>query len=166
MAPGPPTFGAPRGTRGAPLQLTVEAPAWALAMLREGRVGRLGSVDSAGQPLVVPVCYVFDGRVCYSAIDAKPKRVPGRTLARIRNIEANPRVSLTVDHYDEEWARLRYVIVQGRAELVSNGTELARSIDLLREKYPQYRAMGLGGDSALVIRIDPRRIVAWRFTEE
>ncbi len=135
-------------------------------MLREGRVGRLGSVDSAGQPLVVPVCYVFDGRVCYSAIDAKPKRVPGRTLARIRNIEANPRVSLTVDHYDEEWARLRYVIVQGRAELVSNGTELARSIDLLREKYPQYRAMGLGAESALVIRIDPRRIVAWRFTEE
>jgi PPOX class probable F420-dependent enzyme len=166
MAPGPPTFGAPRGTRGAPLQLTVEAPAWALAMLREGRVGRLGSVDSAGQPLVVPVCYVFDGRVCYSAVDAKPKRVAGRALARIRNIEANPHVSLTVDHYDEEWTRLRYVIVQGHAALIGEAAERARSVDLLRDKYPQYRAMGLGGDSALVIKIEPRRIVAWRFTPE
>ena len=135
-------------------------------MLREGRVARLGTVDPAGQPLVVPVCYAFDGRVCYSAVDAKPKRVAGRALARIRNIEANPRVSLTVDHYDEEWARLRYVIVQGRAVVLSAGDELARGIDLLREKYPQYRAMGLSRESGLVIRIVPDRIVVWRFTPE
>lgn len=146
--------------------MSLDAPAWALAMLRESRVGRLGTVDAAGQPLVVPVCYTFDGRVCYSAVDAKPKRVPGRALARIRNIEANPRVSLTVDHYDEEWTRLRYVIVQGRAVLLSAGDELARGVDLLREKYPQYRAMGLGRESGLVIRIEPERVLAWRFTPE
>ena len=135
-------------------------------MLREGRVGRLGTVDPSGQPLVVPVCYAFDGRVCYSAIDTKPKRVAGRALARIRNIEANPRVSLTVDHYDEEWARLRYVIVQGHAALLSAGDELARGVDLLRDKYAQYRAMGLSRESGLVIRIEPERILAWRFTAE
>ena len=132
-------------------------------MLREGRVGRLGTVDTAGQPLVVPVCYAFDGRTCYSAIDAKPKRVPGRALARVRNITANPRVSLTVDHYDEEWTRLRYVIVQGRATILSDGDELTAGVNLLREKYAQYRAMGLD-QSSLVIKLTPERIIAWRFT--
>jgi PPOX class probable F420-dependent enzyme len=146
--------------------LTLDAPAWALAMLREGRVARLGTVDTAGQPLVVPVCYAFDGRIGYSALDAKPKRVAARALARVRNIEANPRVSLTIDHYDEEWSRLRYVIVQGRATLLSAGDELARGVALLREKYPQYRAMGLTRESALVIRIDPARVISWRFTPE
>lgn len=142
-----------------------DAPAWALAMLREGRVARLGTVSADGQPLVVPVCYAFDGRLCYSAIDAKPKRVAGRALARVRNIEANPRVSLTVDHWDEEWTRLRYVIVQGRATMLSEGDELARGVELLREKYTQYRAMGLDR-SALVIKIEPQRVIAWRFTPE
>ena len=146
--------------------MTLDAPAWALAMLREGRVARLGTVSGDGQPLVVPVCYALDGTVCYSAIDAKPKRVRGRALRRVRNIEANPRVSLTVDEYDEEWTRLRYVIVEGDATILDADDETSRAVDLLREKYPQYHAMGLGRESALVIRIDPRRIVAWRFTPD
>ena len=135
-------------------------------MLRESRVGRLGTASADGQPLVVPVCYAFYGRIIYSALDAKPKRVAPRSLARVRNIEANPRVSLTIDHYDEEWSRLAYVIVQGRATMLSTGDELARGVEQLREKYPQYRAMGLGRESALVIRIEPVRITAWRFAPE
>lgn len=140
-----------------------DIPPWAADLLRDGRVARLGTADASGRPLVVPICYAFDGRSCYSAIDPKPKRVaPGR-LHRLRNIEANPRVSLVVDHYDEEWARLRYVIVEGRAELLTSGAEFDYAIDLLVAKYPQYQSLGLDRGTPAVIKITPAGFAYWRY---
>jgi PPOX class probable F420-dependent enzyme len=138
-----------------------DPPAWALALLRDARVARLGTADAAGQPLVVPVCYAFDGRWIYSAIDRKPKRTRG--LRRIRNIEENPRVSLVVDEYHEEWRRLCWVIVEGRADLVSGGPEFAQAMDLLVAKYPQYRTLGFEREAGTVIRVTPERWLAWRY---
>jgi len=137
-------------------------PPWAAALLRESRVARLGTADAAGQPLVVPVCYVFDGRACFSALDAKPKRVAAGALRRVRNIAANPRVSLVVDRWDEDWSKLAWVIVEGRGDLLTAGAERAAAVDLLREKYAQYRALGLDREAAPVIRITPARALAWR----
>jgi len=128
-------------------------------MLREARVGRLATAGAEGQPHVIPVCFVFDGRSIYSPIDEKPKRSSPRGLRRIRNIKANPRVALVVDHYSEDWRQLRYVLVMGSAELLEAGTEHARAIALLREKYPQYRPMRL--EERPVIKITPGRVVAW-----
>ena len=142
--------------------MSLELPAWAAALLRESRVARLGTADAAGQPLVVPVCYVFDGHRCFSAIDAKPKRVPPRSLRRVRNIAANPRVSLLVDRYDEEWSRLAWVIVEGRADIVTVGAERTAAVDLLREKYAQYRAMGLDPETVVIIRLTPDRLLFWQ----
>ena len=141
--------------------MSAELPPAAAELLRESRVARLGTADRAGQPLVVPVCYVFDGRACFSAIDAKPKRVAPRALRRVRNIADNPRVSLVVDRYDEDWSQLCWVIVQGRADILGEGPERALAVDLLRAKYPQYRAMGLDRDTAIVIRISPERTTFW-----
>ena len=138
------------------------APAWALALLRDARVGRLATADASGQPLVVPVCYVFDGVRCYSAVDAKPKRT--RELRRLKNIAANPHVSLVVDVWDEDWAKLSWVIIEGRAEVLSAGAEFTRAIDQLVAKYPQYRAMGLDRTEGAVIAIAPARIVTWAAT--
>jgi len=131
------------------------------AFLQTARVARLGTADSTGRPLVVPICYAFDGQHCYSAIDAKPKREPGDRLKRVRNIRENPRVCLVVDYYDEEWSRLRYVIVQGRAELLTGGAEFARAVEMLLDKYPQYRIMRLPRESGLMIKITPERVVHW-----
>jgi len=139
-------------------------PAWATQLLSQSRVARLGTADRAGRPLVVPVCYVFDGRACFSAIDAKPKRVAARDLRRVRNIEQNPRVSLVVDHYDEDWSRLAWVIVEGRADLVTDGPARAMAVDLLLAKYAQYRTMGLDREGATIIRIAPDRALAWKFS--
>ena len=136
-------------------------PGWAAAFLREGRVARLGTADAAGRPLVVPVCYVFDGERCYTPIDAKPKRDPTRALRRVRNIAENPRVSLLVDRWDEDWAGLRWVLVEGRADVLDEGAELARAVSLLVAKYPQYTALGLAARFAGVIRIAPERVIAW-----
>ena len=66
-----------------------------------------------------------------------------------------------VDHYDEEWSRLRYVIVQGRAELLTGGAEFARAAEMLLDKYPQYRIMRLPRESGLIIKITPERVVHW-----
>ena len=142
--------------------MSLGLPPWAAALLRESRVARLGTADAAGQPLVVPVCYVFDGRACFSALDAKPKRVAAGALRRVRNIAANPRVSLVVDRWDEDWSKLAWVIVEGRGELLTAGAERAAAVDLLREKYAQYRALGLDREAAPVIRITPARALAWR----
>jgi PPOX class probable F420-dependent enzyme len=136
------------------------APAWALALLRDARVGRLATADATGRPLVVPVCYAFDGARCYSAVDAKPKRT--RNLRRLRNIAENPQVSLVVDEWDEDWSRLRWVIVEGRTEVLTAGAGFTRAIDLLRAKYPQYRALPLERTEGTVIEIVPERILSWR----
>jgi PPOX class probable F420-dependent enzyme len=143
--------------------VSVDLPTFAAELLRDSRVARLGTADRAGQPLVVPVCYVFDGRRCFSPIDAKPKRVAARPLRRLRNIEENPRVSLAVDRYDEDWTRLCWVIVEGRAEILTGGPERADAVDLLTAKYAQYRTLGLDRDAATVIRISPDRTMYWKW---
>ncbi len=113
---------------------------------------------------MIPVCYVFDGDAIYSVLDAKPKSTPLRQLRRVRNILANPQVSLVVDHYEEDWSRLRYVLVSGEAGLLEAGEEWSRAIVLLREKYPQYRDMNL--DESPVIKITPVRFTPWSFEPE
>ncbi len=134
-------------------------PAEVLAFLRDARVGRLATVSPDCRPHVVAICYAFDGENFYSVIDPKPKRVPPARLRRVRNIRVNPQVCLLVDHYEDDWANLRYVQVHGRAELLTGGDEHRRAVGLLREKYPQYREMPI--DAAPVIKIVPERFVVW-----
>jgi PPOX class probable F420-dependent enzyme len=132
--------------------------------IAEGRVGRLGTADATGQPLVVPICYAFDGESLFSAIDAKPKTPGPRGLKRIRNLRENPKVSVVIDRYDDDWTRLRYVIIQGRAQLLTDGGDFSRGIDLLLAKYPQYRDMGLSRDSGLMIKVKPDRVTQWQYS--
>lgn len=140
--------------------MTAALPAWARDLLREGRVARLGTADRLGQPLVVPVCYAWDGERAYSAVDAKPKRT--RALRRLRNVEENPRASLLVDAWDEDWTRLRWVLVEGRADVLGEGPERARALDLLLAKYAQYRAMRLDRQAGAVLRVTAERVLHWR----
>lgn len=99
----------------------------------EARVARLATVDPSGRPHVVPICFVLDGDLLYTAVDEKPKRT--RRLQRLRNIEANPRVEVLIDGYEEDWSRLWWVRLRGTARVVDE----PRALELLAEKYPQYR---------------------------
>jgi PPOX class probable F420-dependent enzyme len=128
--------------------------------LETARVARLATVDAERRPHLVPICFACDKSVFYSAIDRKPKQVAPSQLARLKNIQETPQVAFLVDHYDEDWTRLWYVLVRGEAELVSASEELKRAIALLRAKYPQYDADMLA-DDAPVLRITPVRITAW-----
>tara|TARA_B100001179_G_scaffold72645_1_gene50850 strand:+ start:4677 stop:5111 length:435 start_codon:yes stop_codon:yes gene_type:complete len=127
--------------------------------LRSARTGHLATADAKGRPQVVPVCFVFDGQAIYSVLDAKPKTTPLRQLRRVKNILANPRVSLVVDHYEENWDKLQYILVSGDAELLESDEKWAVAIAMLREKYPQYQAMDL--DQSPVIKITPVRYSPW-----
>lgn len=128
------------------------------------RVGRLATADSGGQPMVVPICYAFDGHALYSAVDAKPKQIPLEKLKRIRNLRENPRVSIVIDEYQEDWTRLRYVIIQGQADLLTEGPQFAHGVDLLLAKYSQYRTLGLPRDRGLMIRVTPSRVSSWQYS--
>jgi PPOX class probable F420-dependent enzyme len=143
-----------------PQEVIAAAPAWAVALLRDARVGRRATADAAGRPLVVPVCYVLDGDRLASAVDAKPKST--RNLRRLRNIADNPHVSLVIDVWDEDWSRLCWVIVQGRAEVLTGGADFTRAIDALRSKYPQYRERPLDRTQGALVTVTPTRLLAWR----
>ena len=132
--------------------------------LRSARTGHLATVNAMRQPHVIPVCFVFDGEAIYTVLDAKPKSTPLRQLRRVRNILANPQVSLVVDHYEEDWSRLRYLLALGVAGLLEEGEEWARAIVMLREKYPQSQGMDL--DENPVIKITPVRFVPWSSQRE
>jgi PPOX class probable F420-dependent enzyme len=130
------------------------------ARLEVERIARLATLDADGTPHLIPICFVWDGSVFYSAIDHKPKRVAPTRLARMKNIRGTPHVALLVDQYDEDWTRLWYVLVRGEAALVSSPVERKRAIQRLRAKYPQYDQSMLDND-APVLRITPVRVVAW-----
>ena len=125
-------------------------------------MARLATLDAQGRPHLVPVCFVYDGNHFYTAVDQKPKRVPPERLARLQNIRAVPGVALLIDHYEEDWTRLWYVLIRGKAKLLPQSAqqERARMVRKLRAKYPQY-APGMLDEDAPVIRITPERITFW-----
>ena len=133
---------------------------WADRLLLRSRVAHLATSTRRGIPHNVPVCYAFDGYEFYISIDRKPKRTEPIRLRRVRNIMDNPQVSLVIDTYSEDWKELRYVIVQGSADIMHRGSEHGRAISLLRRKYGQYRKMHI--ETCPIIRIRPVRITCWR----
>lgn len=109
------------------------------AFLELARVGRLATVDDGGRPHVVPVCYALldDRPRLVSAIDEKPKAT--RELRRVRNVRSNPLVAVVVDRYVEDWSRLAWVQVRGRATVLEPDARThAEAVRALEAKYDQY----------------------------
>ena len=123
------------------------------------RVARLATADANGAPHVVPVCYALLGGNLYVTIDEKPKRSDVRAMKRLRNIAENPRVAVVVDRYDEDWSRLAWVMLRGRADVLDHGDEHDHAQIGLRERYPQYRAMRIEPLPVIAVRI--ARATAW-----
>jgi coenzyme F420-0:L-glutamate ligase/coenzyme F420-1:gamma-L-glutamate ligase len=132
---------------------------WARELLIQSRLGHLATSTKHGKPHVVPICYVLDGASLYTPIDEKPKRRKPPQLRRVLNIAENPNVCLVVDHYEEDWSELKYVIVRGSAEIIHGGEAHERAVMLLREKYKQYHRMKL--EERPLIKIKPINIIAW-----
>jgi PPOX class probable F420-dependent enzyme len=136
--------------------VTAEA---ARALFAAARVARLATADAAGRPHVVPLVFATAGDVVFSAVDAKPKRTTA--LRRLDNVRANPRVALLADHYDDtDWAALWWVRADGTARVLeADDPEAERGIDLLCERYAQYRSARPAGP-VLVVSVE--RWSGWR----
>jgi PPOX class probable F420-dependent enzyme len=127
-----------------------DAPAWVAAALLTARVARLGTVDAEGDVRLVPVCF---------AVDHKPKRTG--QLRRLDDVRASSRATLLVDHYDDDWTRLWWVRVRGRAAVVPPGETLAAETRAaLAAKYGQYRERPPEGQ-VLAVEMDELRWWRW-----
>lgn len=119
-------------------------------------VARLATVTPDGRPHVVPIVFALDGETIYTAVDGKPKS--SARLQRLANIEADPRVSILVDLYADDWSQLWWVRADGVATVRFEGPEYERGLELLRAKYTQYRDVALDGP---VIAVAVDRWASW-----
>jgi len=123
------------------------------------RVAHLATADAQAVPHVVPVCFALAEDTLYITVDEKPKRKPRAPLKRLANIAANPAVALVADRYDEDWSRLGWVMLHGRAEILRSGTEHGHAQELLRTRYPQLGQMQIADLPVIAVRIE--RATSW-----
>ena len=119
-------------------------------------MARLATIDPDGRPHLVPIVFALDGDTLYSAVDRKPKR--SRTLRRIENARARPDVTVLVDHYEEDWQRLWWIRLRGRARVLDRGQEREHALSLLAGKYAQY---GDAPPDGPVLAIDVIEVRTW-----
>jgi PPOX class probable F420-dependent enzyme len=118
-------------------------------------VARLATVGSTGAPHLVPITFaLLDERTLVTAVDHKPKRTTA--LRRLANIEANPQVSVLVDHYEDDWERLWWVRADGRASVEKAAP--AGAAEALAQRYEQYRARPPAGP---FIVVEIQRFSGW-----
>jgi PPOX class probable F420-dependent enzyme len=131
-------------------------PGWARELLERGRVARLGLLDDAGRPRVMPLTYAVHDGAIWSAIDRKPKR-PGEP-ARVRYLRRRPEAALTVDRYSDDWQELCWVQVLGRVDVLAIDA-VPEALEALAAKYVPYRKERPPGP---LLRLAPERVLWWR----
>jgi PPOX class probable F420-dependent enzyme len=135
------------------------------AFLAAARRAVLATIRPDGRPRLVPICFVLHGvrPILYTPIDEKPKTVDDPAdLARLRDIAADPRVSVLVDRWDEDWERLAWLRCHGTAAVLEpqdRRTERRSAVAALRAKYPQYGSHHL--EARPMIRIEIERTTSW-----
>ncbi len=143
------------------------------AIINRARVARLSTVGHENTPHIVPVVFVFYGHCYYIPLDKKRKKTETiEKLKRVRNIQNNPNVALLIDEYYEDWSKLVFVMIQGKAHLIGkeeegnennnydkNNSLLKEIHKLLYQKYPQYKEIGIG---RYCIAIQPHKIISWK----
>jgi PPOX class probable F420-dependent enzyme len=129
--------------------------------IERARVARLATVDFASKPHLVPVVFVFDANHFFIPVDEKRKPAKPEKLRRIKNIKHNPNVALLIDNYSEDWTKLAFVMIQGRASITSKtqgNIQLKEAYKKLMIKYLQYEKVGIG---EMCIIIAPEKVASW-----
>lgn len=130
------------------------------AFLERARAATLATIGPDGLPRLVPICFVVaDDDTILTPIDEKPKRDPDPyATARVRDIAARPEVALLVDRWSEDWNRLAWLRLRGRAALLRPGDDgHAEAVAALRAKYEQYAGHRLEARPMIRITIDSAR---------
>jgi len=142
--------------------------AYLKTIINKAKVARLATADLEYKPHLVPIVFVFDNDLnCYFIpIDEKTKRSGPENLKRVKNIQENPKVALLIDEYNEDWTKLYFIMIQGKASIVGgkkleqNEMQLLeKAHKLLCNKYPQYQKIGVG---EYLIMIMPHKVISWK----
>ncbi len=129
------------------------------ALIKGAKVARLSTVDQKSYPYVVPVVFVFHENSFFIPLDEKKKTVNSRNLKRVKNIEKNPNVTLLIDKYQNDWKKLFFLMIHGKAKVIDGNNKLIDKIHkLLVSKYPQYKKIGIGNSC---IKIEPTKVRFW-----
>jgi len=135
-------------------------------IIDKARVARLATVDSECKPHLIPVVFVFDNYSYFIPIDEKTKRSRPEKLKRAKNIQQNSNVTLLIDDYNENWRKLYFIMIQGKASIIGGKKLeqnelllLEKAHKLLSDKYLQYQKVGIG---EYVIMIIPQKIITWK----
>ncbi len=128
-----------------------------LARFAASPVARLGTIRPDGAPHVVPIVFTLAGDVVYTAVDAKPKRT--QRLQRLANLRHEPRCTVLVDHYDEDWSALWWVRADGVATVLDQPEPEHPGLLALAHRYPQYRT---GPPTGPLVVIAVHRWTGWQ----
>jgi len=123
--------------------------------LRWQRVCRVATASDRSVPHAVPVCHVFANDKLYFGSEGGAKKV--------KNLRANPHVTVTVDTYSDDWSLLKGVMVQGTAKLIDGGPRFKKLLRLLYEKYPQYPEEAALGKGDVMVEVTPKHVFSWGF---
>jgi PPOX class probable F420-dependent enzyme len=129
--------------------------------IERARAARLATIDSEFKPHLVPVVFVFDGNHFFIPLDEKRKTAKPEKLKRIRNIQDNPNVALLIDEYSEDWTKLAFVMIQGKASVATKeegNIQVRQAYKKLMTKYTQYQKVGVG---EMCIIITPEKVASW-----
>ncbi len=147
-------------------------------IINRARVARLSTIDYKKQiPHIVPVVFAFDGHHYFIPLDDKRKKETKEKLKRVRNIQQYPNAALLIDEYNEDWSKLVFVMIQGKAYLIHKEDEeemgrtceydhnnynvpsVKKGHELLYQKYTQYQKVGIG---KYCIIVKPLKIIFWK----
>ena len=125
-------------------------------LLQVAEVAVLATIGPSGAPDLVPVVFAATGpRTLISPVDQKPKTT--RRLRRLENVEADPRVSLLVQHWEaDDWSRLWWVRAEGAGRVVEEVSP--DTMAALASRYPAYRSDPPQGPWIIV---EVTRMVGW-----
>ncbi len=129
--------------------------------IERARVARLATIDSEFKPHLVPVVFVFDGNHFFIPVDEKRKTAKPEKLKRIRDIQDNPNVTLLIDEYSEDWTKLAFVMIQGKASVATKEEgiiQVREAYKKLMTKYLQYQKVRVG---EMCIIITPKKVASW-----
>ena len=134
------------------------------ALLERWPVARLAALGPGGRPWLVPVVFAPAAGRIWSPVDGKPKR--SDEPARVRHVRRDPRVSLLLDHYDADWARLWWLRVDAAASVcVAEGPgadpAAPSAVAALRDKYPQYAEVPLFRGAPRLLALAPAATSSW-----
>ncbi|MDQ1397610.1 MAG: hypothetical protein QOG64_2869 [Acidimicrobiaceae bacterium] len=118
----------------------------------------LSTLNPDGRIDAVPVVFAVGagGRIVVPVDTVKAKSTVA--LQRIENLRRDPRATVLADHYDDDWSALWWVRFQGEATTMA-GDRMADAVELLAQRYPQYRGPG---SIVAVIELIPTVVTGWR----